>query len=152
MRAINHALTGAIIGLTVSEPLIAVPAALVSHYVLDVIPHYDLGLGGNTWLHKRSFKYLLLIDALLCAVLVLALGLAQPLGWQLAAICAFVAVAPDFASVPRYITVNKGGKWEAAGYMKFANGIQWFQRPIGAVVEIAWLAASVYLLVRLLQN
>jgi hypothetical protein len=27
--------------------------------------------------------------------------------------------------------------------LKFAADIQWFQRPIGAVVEVAWFAAMV---------
>lgn len=150
MRAINHALTGAIIGLTVSEPLVAVPAALASHYILDVIPHYDMGLGGNEWLKTKSFNYLLYADALLCFALVVLLALSGPANWQLAVICAVVALAPDFASIPRYITVNKGREWQAKGYIKFANGIQWFQRPIGAAVEVVWLAAAVYLLAQLL--
>ena len=33
MRATNHALTGAIIGLTVQNPWVALPAAFLSHFV-----------------------------------------------------------------------------------------------------------------------
>jgi len=40
MTATNHALTGAAIGLLVGEPLIAVPAAIASHFICDALPHY----------------------------------------------------------------------------------------------------------------
>jgi hypothetical protein len=38
---------GAIIALAISQPLIALPLAFVSHFVLDALPHY--GYGGGGW-------------------------------------------------------------------------------------------------------
>lgn len=39
MRAINHTITGATIGALIQNPVIALPIALISHLVLDIIPH-----------------------------------------------------------------------------------------------------------------
>ena len=147
MRAINHALTGALIGLTVSEPVIALPAALASHFVLDTIPHHGAAKPSVKALRSQYFKLSLIIDAILCAILVGILASSQPLNWVLAAVCAFVAAAPDLISYRRYRAAQNHKKWRPNPYEKFAHRIQWFERPIGAVVEIAWLVAALALVV-----
>lgn len=152
MRAINHALTGAIIGLTVSEPVVAVIAALVSHYVLDMMPHYSSKTDNKPKLLRSTlFKRLLYADAIGCIGLVLLLGVDRPLHWVLAAFCAFVAAAPDFLSINRYRTALKNKRWKAGWYTAWASRIQWFERPIGAVVEVAWFAAGVIVLLPFLR-
>jgi hypothetical protein len=69
MTATNHAVTGAVIGLLVGGPLIALPAAFLSHFVCDALPH-----SGNEddphWIKRKLFKQLLVLDALACIVLV----------------------------------------------------------------------------------
>jgi hypothetical protein len=149
MIAFNHALTGAVIGLTVGSPAIAVPAALVSHFVCDSLPHYGAGGDDRQLLASRRFAVQLVVDAVLCGLLVLTLGLAAPLHWQLAALCAFVATSPDFAWLPRYLAVrNKRPEPKSNGlFTRFAKNIQWFERPIGAVVELAWAVAGVIFVV-----
>lgn len=156
MRAINHALTGTLIGLTVGEPLIAVPAALASHFICDAIPHYD-GLPQNPsmktkqrWIRSKAFRRLLYADALVCMVLVLVLAIRRPEYWLLAAVCAFAAAAPDFLWLPRFLK-RDGTPKAPTGFNKFAGWIQWFQRPIGAVVEIAWFIAAIILLLPFLR-
>lgn len=146
MTTTNHALTGAVIGLMVGEPLIAIPAAIVSHFVCDAIPHYDKGLPGNRWLRTKSFRNYLLITSLLCVLLVVALAIFQPEHWFLASVCAFAATAPDLLWLNRYLKVRRGKHWKRGAFMKFAGDIQWFAKPIGAVVEIAWAIAAVLLI------
>lgn len=147
MRAVNHALTGSIIGLVVREPAVALPLAVVSHFVCDIIPHHSSDLPVKKWLKSKLFKNLLYADALLCFGLVVFLAVNHPLHWQMAAICAFLAAAPDFFWLPRFIGANSKRAWRASRFDKFAENIQWFQRPIGAVVEIAWFAAGIMLLI-----
>src|SRR6185312_15169785 len=95
MRAINHALTGSLIGLIIGEPAIAVPAAVASHFILDAIPHYDEVPAKPTlkmkeqWLRTAKFRRLLYADALLCLGLVALLAARAPAHWLLASICAF---------------------------------------------------------------
>jgi hypothetical protein len=149
MRAINHALTGAFIGLTVTEPIVALPVAFVSHYILDVFPHHGDGSAApdKSRLSLTAFKATLIIDALLCLILVIILAATRPLDWILAAVCAFIAAAPDFASFNRFKSAVNGKKWKAGPYVRFANSIQWFERPIGAAVEVAWFVAALILIV-----
>jgi len=150
MRAINHALTGAVIGLTVSNPVVAIPLAFVSHFVCDAIPHYGSGNSSSVALASRRFAVFLVVDALLCLSLVVVLGAAQPFNWLLAAVCAFTAALPDFAFLPGYLRVKQGGVLltdRASFFVRFAKNIQWFERPIGAAVETVWFVAGVSIVI-----
>jgi len=146
MRAINHALTGTVIGLVVKEPAIAIPVALLSHWICDAIPHYGSGISEKHAMESKSFERLLYIDTVLCFLLVLALALLRPDHWLLASFCAFVAASPDFLSFNRWRLMRQGLKSKLTAYGKFAKGIQWFERPIGGVVEIAWAIAAILLI------
>jgi hypothetical protein len=147
VRAINHALTGAVIGMTVPNPAVAMGAALLSHFVCDVIPHYGEGPAS---IKTRKFRNLLIIDALLCVLLVFVIGLYSGSSWFIVAMCAFLAAAPDFASVNRYIHVVHGIQWAPGWFTKFASGIQWFERPVGIIVEAVWCIVGISLLYVLL--
>lgn len=151
MRAINHSLTGALIGLTITQPAIAVPLALASHFVLDMIPHHGVEKGQNKWIASNEFRYLLYIDALLCVGLVVALFTYQPVNWVLAAVCAFAAASPDLVSFDRYRHIISNKKYKPNLYNKFASGIQWFERPIGVIVEIVWIFAALAILVPIIS-
>jgi hypothetical protein len=152
MRAINHALTGAAIGVLIGEPVIAVPLAFVSHYVCDVIPHHGRQQPETEELNSTSFRVLLLADFCLCVLLVLILTLQRPHYWVLAAICAFVAASPDLFSINRYRNARHGKPPKLNPYLRFASGIQWFERPLGAVVEIVWFIAMLIILVPILLH
>lgn len=150
MTAINHSLTGAVIGLWVGGPWLAVPLAIISHYVCDAIPHFGLNVPPEAVLVTTKFRNYLLVEALLCFLLVMGLASLRPEHWLLAAACAFAAAAPDFLSVNRYLTVRRGQTWTPGRYTKFAQDIQWFERPIGGAVEIAWFIAACMILTPLL--
>lgn len=143
MTATNHALTGAIVGLAIGNPIVALPLAFVSHFICDTIPHFGRD---ESFTKTKAFAVMLVLDALLCMALVLFLALVRPDYWQLAAVCAFAAASPDFLWIPMYRTLRQGKKYTLKGFYKFASDIQWFQRPIGAVVEFAWLFACLAIL------
>ena len=147
MRAINHALTGALIGTLINEPEIAYPAAFLSHYICDAIPHYGSDLPEKKLLRSSAFKIQLYIDIALCLILVIVLSASKPHHWFNAIICAFLAALPDFFSMPRYLRAQKVGKTKKPNiYVRFASKIQWFEHPIGAVVEVAWFIALIVIL------
>lgn len=146
MTATNHALTGAVIGLVVGQPLIAVPAALVSHFVCDALPHYKFNLPDSVLLRTKGFRDYLIVDASLCVLLVALLALFHPQHWLLAAVCAFIATSPDLLWINKYLKTRRGQHWKRSAIHKFAGGIQWFQRPIGILVEVAWFVAAVIIL------
>ena len=141
MTAINHAVTGASIGLISGQPIIALPAALLSHFVCDSLPHYGSSNANGT-IASKGFRNYLIADASLCFLLVLTLYMLSPVNWLLAAICAFLAASPDFFWINRFRLIRAGKKWHPNTFSKFAQNIQWFQRPVGVVVEAAWFIAG----------
>lgn len=151
MTATNHALTGAAIGLLVGEPLVAVPAAIISHFACDALPHYGrLGPDSKT-IGGKNFRNYLLSDAALCFVLVAVLAVMQPQNWFLAAVCAFLAAAPDFGWINKFRKARQGKAWKPNWFSRFARDIQWFQRPIGWAVEVVWAVAAIAIIVPFLR-
>ena len=47
MTATSHALIGTVIAAKIGNPALAIPLALASHAVADMIPHWDTALNGN---------------------------------------------------------------------------------------------------------
>lgn len=149
MTATNHAITGATIGVIVGEPLIAMPAAFLSHFVCDAIPHYrsgDFDKNGDKAMKTMAFRNYLILEAFICFVIVLIFAILQPINWQLAVVCAFLAASPDLFTFNRFRKTRQGKKWKPNLYSRFAAGIQWFEHPIGAVVEVVWFAAAIVFL------
>lgn len=146
MTAINHALTGSVIALMVRQPQLAVPLAIASHFVCDAIPHY--GTSSTPTLRERWFAWLLLADATACFLLVAMFAVMQPEYWVLAIVCAFAAASPDFMWIKKFLRA-RAGKAETTRtniVLWFHARIQWFERPIGAFVELAWAGAAVSVL------
>lgn len=146
MTAINHALTGALIGLTVRHPFLAGGIALLSHFVLDALPHFT---DEKLKIASKKYNQYLFFDALLCVTLVLVLVIMRPLSWQLASLCAFLATTPDFMWAPAYLRARKGKKFIIPDYSlaRLHAKIQWFAKPIGAFTEILWFSGMVLLVV-----
>lgn len=140
MRAINHALTGALIGLSVANPVLALPLAFASHFAQDAIPHHDDANDELTRIRTKQFKLLLVVDAVLCAVLVALLAIFQPQHWLVAAFAAFAAASPDLLRIKKFIVANKHNEllpnrdWLARLHHK----VQWWTGPQGAWVELVW--------------
>lgn len=147
MTATNHALTGAIIGLVIGEPLVALPAALASHFVCDAIPHFGDGTKSLKRLKTNNFRNYLVLEFCLCVLLVSCLALFRPENWFLASVCAFLATSPDLVWINKYMKTRGGQKWKRNAFEAFASNIQWFEKPIGAVVEVAWFIAALVILV-----
>ncbi|MBI3624249.1 hypothetical protein HY218_01305 [Candidatus Saccharibacteria bacterium] len=139
MTAINHALTGAVIGFSLHQPLLAIPVAFISHFVLDGLPH----MGGMIHVGSQAFRWYLLADASLCTALVGALVLWHPHYWQVASISAFVATSPDFMWLPQFLAAHQGKSIRPSKHwlVQLHERVQWFDRPIGAIVEIVWAVA-----------
>jgi len=152
MQAINHALTGAVIGLAIDEPLIALPVAFGSHFALDAIPHFGLDVPKETYLASKTLKVLLIADATLCFLLVLLLFVTKPKNWLQACLCAFLAASPDFMWMPKYIRQLRHKKPKSPNrIMRFHSSIQWFQHPIGVVPEIVWFVGMSLVLLTFLH-
>ena len=151
MQAINHALTGAVIGLTIEAPEIAIPIAITSHFALDAMPHYGPTVPDEVRLVRNRFVALLVADAILCLLLVFLLMIRRPQNWILAVLCACAAAAPDFWSLRRFIRYRAKQPYHPGRIARFHTKIQWFQRPIGWPVEVVWFCAMSMILSTLIH-
>lgn len=152
MTATNHALTGTVIGLAVGQPIIALPAAFLSHFLCDALPHYGSSKPPEKVLKTSGFRNYLATDAGLCGLIVLTLAVTRPEHWLLAAFCAFAAASPDFLWINKYVKLRSGREWRPNLFSRFAGRIQWFQRPIGAVFEVVWAAAAIIIIASFIRK
>lgn len=137
MRAVNHVVTGATIGAAVQNPALALPAAFLSHLLLDVIPHYGIDD------HKgRRFLYVLMGDAALSAAFLLAILFLLPGNWLLPVACGVLAASPDLGWLPYWIRELQGKTVQMDPVSSFLARIQWCERPWGLYVEVVWFVAA----------
>ncbi len=148
MNTLSHATIGATIALVTKEPLIALPLAFASHFVADTLPHFGYpGGGGYGELFKRKLAIFSLgYDVIgICILLVL---IAEQPWWVFAAV--IFAVSPDFMWAYRYFWHERKGRvppsWRI---VKFHQGIQWFEKPIGLLVEVPLSIVLLVLISRL---
>lgn len=142
MTATNHIMTGAVIALVVKQPAIAIPVAFCSHFVLDMIPHFGIYEGDVLKRNQsRFFRTLLTTDILIMiTLLVIIPNLSiKAAGWVVF-VCMAAAILPDSIWVYRFIDEIKTQVWKPGGWFaRTHQKIQWFEQPIGLVVEFIWL-------------
>ena len=144
MNMLNHVATGAVLALTIDKPLLVLPIALVSHFVLDVIPHFGYpGEEGYAEAFRHRLSYFSLVfDAIGIAVLI---ALLSPKYW-FALLVGLVAVSPDLMWLYRYFGFERRGSkppdwWIARFHMK----IQWCEREWGIIIEILYSIGALLL-------
>lgn len=147
MTATNHALTGAVVILALKEPVLALPLALISHFVLDVIPHFgihedDVVKRNGHWLFRRVVG----VDVVLviCSLILLPLIAHQHINgwWILASMLA--ALAPDAVWIYRFAHEVRTKLARPHGrFARFHQWIQWSEQPWGLAVEIVWFSAMI---------
>lgn len=131
MTGLNHVLTGTAIALVVREPLLVAPLALLSHFILDAIPHFDHEVYR---FGSRYFMRIMITDGVASiGAVVLIMFLVPHLAWVIA-LGALMAILPDFLW-PYYYTHGRPQWW----FYRFHTKIQWFERPPGAFVEISYV-------------
>lgn len=138
MIGLNHALTGAAIGLALQRPLLVVPAAFASHFLLDMLPHF----GGHVyqWGHK-TFTKIIVIDGIATFTAILLIVLAAPALAIPVLLGVFFAMLPD-ALLIHYYTTGKKPHWFHTLHLK----IQWYEHPPGLLVEGLYLILTSVLL------
>lgn len=131
MTATNHSLTGMLIATQISNPLLLIPAAFVSHFVSDALPHW-----GEPEYAKKQFRYKLIRNAwvdLAVAILLLAF-LAQFFSPTRLLLGAALAVLPDAFWALREFTGYEGPHWLA----RFHKKIQWGEFREGFYLEVVY--------------
>ena len=147
MRAVNHTVTGAIIAGSIANPAVGLSAAFLSHFVLDMLPHYG---GEDT--KSKQFLYGLALDAGLAASFLLAILLLQPDNWLVMIAGGILAASPDLLWFPYWVLELRGKPRQPGRVSHFLGWIQWCERPWGIYVEIAWLIAALFVFMRVMSS
>lgn len=92
MTGFNHGLTGAVIALSIKQPLLAVPLSFASHYVTDMVPH--LGFKQDQVLEPK-FNRFTKADFVFSLLLMLILGALFPAHIVLIWVCMAAAAISD---------------------------------------------------------
>ena len=146
MTGINHAVTGALVAAAFNKPLISIPAALLSHFAADAIPHWNYQVPGG----------LRLKHTVMASDLLLSLGLLSILAATVSATPWLVFAGGLFGILPdtmwwRYFLTGKPsivGSPKRLIYRirQFHFWIQWSESSWGFFVELAWLPLMVWLI------
>ena len=149
MTALNHAATGALVAVAIGDPLIALPAALLSHFLIDMLPHWDYYRltedKSRGWLNPA-------IDfgASLFLLLILAMTVNAP-AWLLIT-GGLLGVLPDMMWVS-YIIWHRpsiqGNKSSLLNRVRhFHLKIQWLEttKLVGLFAELAWFGLMIFLI------
>lgn len=146
MTTLNHAVTGAVIAVAVKKPMLAVPLALISHYVCDIIPHFGIHEHDHTLRNaNRLFQVITAIS--IASVLLLLIFTPflryQGVSWITLMACIIAANLPDAVWIPNFIREVKRGQEKALGaFNRFHQTIQWYEKPLGLSVEAIWLLSG----------
>lgn len=144
MTVTNHMMTGALIAVAVRRPALAIPLALLSHFVIDMIPHYGYGaIPHHERDAQRNFVLKQAMDTytalgLLWLVPYLLRNCETPL---VTTLCMLAGFLPDTIWPYQYVLAQRRGTYARQNwYARFHKAIQWCERPWGIYVELVWLA------------
>lgn len=101
MLAASHAVAGAIIASQVTSPEIGYVAALISHPLLDLFPHWDF----NTR-HKEQSKWMIIGSSLADAFIGFAIGyllFSRTVDWKVLGLTMLIAQTPDWFEAPFHV-------------------------------------------------
>ena len=145
MTTTSHAITGALVATIIKQPYLAIPLAFLSHFISDMLPHFELRWkfgSRETWIR-------LITDGLIAiavAIFLVANGVKNPV---LMAICGFAAMSPDLFWL-YYGLKDKMNKPESFDWLsKIHAKIQWYEKPSGIVFELPWDILLIVLILKL---
>ncbi len=131
MLLVNHALTGALLGLVIEPAGLIVPAAFGSHFALDALPHFghrEPNIFHRTWIRTGVLDG----AATVLALAVVCLTWPQRLPHVLLGVG--FAILPDLVYVPEVLFRRRLSGW----FGRLHARIQWAEIPTGWVIEAVW--------------
>ena len=138
MIALNHALTGAVVAAVLKEPALALPAAFLSHFAIDSLPHWNYWVPGQ----RRFRRWVIFSDMILSLVLLTFLAVTLVgVEWWLILGAGLLAISPDMMWFP-YLIIGKDTPADGNSLLhrlrRFHLRIQWSETVKGLLFELAW--------------
>lgn len=153
MSITNHLLAGALIGLAISNPALAIVAGYSSHFLMDAVPHFGYP-GGLDFISavkiaaKHKGAYIYSIGTIITFATVLLWLLITRNYYALS--IGLIAVSPDAIMTAYYYFCERKGKKPESTFawinLKFHGRIQ-FERPWAIFTELITLTGLGYLLI-----
>ena len=149
MTGLNHAVTGATVAAAINRPILALPAALASHFLVDMIPHWNYKVHGGVKGRIKVMTVDLFLSLSLLVVLALTVN-AQP--WIVFA-GGILAISPDIMWLEFFLTGRpsiKGNPRRLINKVRqFHMWIQWSETSWGIIVEAIWFVLMLSLIYQL---
>jgi len=158
MTATAHALVSAAIYRSIPAPIISIPLAFVSHFVMDAIPHWDFG---TDWRGRSKKNTGLLAIAETTLGITVAYFLFQGKGDALPLLSTIIAgELPDWLEAPWYIFFARkdkhkpspsAGFWEKFTYRIYRTENIFHAKagyPLGVLTQVVTVAFFLLLLTR----
>lgn len=140
MTATNHILTGASIGLLISNPYIALPFAFISHFILDALPHFGIPGGAKIRNKSRLFRGVLAADLIIGTLIIGAIVASFAFSDWLVISTMFLAMSPDFVWGYHFFHEEvRNTQRPKTWFSKLHSKIQWFEKPQGLIIEILFM-------------
>ena len=150
MLELAHALTGGVIAYEIGNPALSLPLAFASHFVVDLLPHWNPHLAKEKkrfgFISKKT-TFLVVVDSLIGLTLGLFLAFkALPDIKRMFFVVAgcFLAILPDLIEAPFYF-LNQKGKF-IKKLVNFQGKIQ-YNAPFwpGMLFQVLYVSALLYL-------
>ena len=151
MLELAHALTGGVIAYKIGNPALALPLAFVSHFIVDLLPHWNPHLAKEKkrfgFISKKT-TFLVVVDSLIGLTLGLFLAFkALPDIKRMFFVVAgcFLAIFPDLVEAPFYFLHQKGKLMKKI--VNFQGKIQ-YNAPFwpGMLFQVLYVSALLYLI------
>ena len=149
MTATNHSITAANLAL-ITKTWWILPIALISHFVLDALPHFGSTKGKDV---DKKFIVVYTIDfILLCSLWLIVLLVTGHFRYLV--IAAMTAAAlPDVVWIYRLILkLRKKIVPKKNILTRFHTAIQWGERSWGWTIELGWLSVMAVIFISLVRT
>ena len=148
MVVINHALTGAFTAVAIVRPALALPAAFLSHFVIDSLPHWNYQVPHGPKLRQTVIGF----DIIASTFILIFLGLTLNVDFWLFFLGGSLGMLPDLMWLSYIISGRPSPRDKNTPLhilRRFHVKIQWSETTKGLAVEVTWfilmLSAVLYI-------
>ena len=148
-----HALVGAAIAVKLGNPLLSIPLAFASHFVLEKVPHWNPHLTNETKKYGQPTQkstIIVIADSSLALILGSTIAFGQAPNTMMVIgtlLSSFAAVLPDLIEAP-YFYLNVRNNKYIKRWIKFQRGIQVDAPPFFGLLTQVLTIIAVYLWIR----
>lgn len=153
MTAINHSITGSIIAVSITNPVIGLPLAFASHFILDLLPHFGFHTVAKAG--SKDYRAIVKFDTFITIVFFIIstfAGYRAGFDIWLVPLGSFFAWCPDIMWYKHYQNDIKGEDKHWDIIRKTHKKIQRYEVSWGWIIEVVWFFFGVVILSWLIFN